>query len=91
MTRAYAIVVAAAARRAIERELPEKIAAGAIEFIFGALAEDPRRVGKPLRDDLLGKWSARRGEYRVIYAVDDERIAIEVVAVAHRRDVYRPR
>lgn len=62
-----------------------------IEFVYGALAENPHRVGKPLRDNLVGTWSARRGEYRVIYTIDDDRIVVEVVAIDHRRDGYRPR
>ena len=36
------------AKRALTR-LPEKAAAAAVEFIYGALAENPHRVGKPLR------------------------------------------
>lgn len=91
MTGPYTVVFAAAARRAVERELPEKVAAAAVEFVFGALAANPRRVGKPLRDELEGKWSARRGDYRVIYTIDDTRILVEVIAIDHRRDVYRPR
>jgi len=33
-------------------------------------------------------YAARRGEYRVIYRIVDQRLVIEVVSVAHRRDVY---
>jgi hypothetical protein len=35
-------------RRALSR-LPEKAATAAVEFVYGALAGDPWRVGKPLR------------------------------------------
>jgi mRNA interferase RelE/StbE len=34
--------------------------------------------------------STRRGEYRALYTVDDEHRVITVLAVAHRREVYRP-
>ena len=85
----YVIRVLPPARRAIERGLPEKVAAAAVEFIYGALADNPQRVGKPLRDELAGKWSARRGEYRVIYTVDAEIVTVEVLRIDHRRDVYR--
>ena len=39
---------AAPARRALRR-LPEKVATAVIEFIYGPLAGNPRRVGRPLR------------------------------------------
>lgn len=60
------------------------------EFIRGPLAENPRRVGKPLLGRLEGRFSARRGEFRVIYQIFDERVVVRVIHIAHRRDVYRP-
>ena len=59
------------------------------EFIRGPLAESPYRVGKPLRDQLEGRYSARRGEFRVIYQIFDNRIVVRVIHIAHRCDVYR--
>lgn len=53
------------------------------------LAENPQRVGKPLRGQLEGRYSARRGEFRVIYRIFDERVVVRVIHIAHRRDVYR--
>ena len=85
----YRVVFSASARRALEVELPEAVAAAAFEFIVGALAHEPHRVGKPLREPLAPLWSARRGEYRVIYRIIEQRVVIEVVSVVHRRDAYR--
>ena len=68
---AFAIAWTAAARRALTR-LPEKVAAAVVEFLYGSLAESPHRVGKPLKLGLEGLHSARRGDYRVIYRIDDE-------------------
>jgi mRNA interferase RelE/StbE len=78
-----------AASRALAEQLPEKIAAAAFEFIMGALRENPKRVGKQLREPLHRLYSARRGEYRVIYRVLDQQVVIEIVTVTHRRDAYR--
>ena len=86
----YEIVVAGPAATAIAQELPESVAAAAIELITGPLLDNPRRVGVALRDDLEGLWSARRGTYRVLYRIDDARREVVVLRVAHRRDVYRP-
>ena len=85
----YEVVFTRSARRALELELPEKVATAAFEFIMGPLRANPRRVGKPLREPLAPLYAARRGEYRVIYRVVDQRLVIEVVSIVHRRDAYR--
>jgi len=72
-------------------KLPEKVRAAAVELMLGALGSEPRRVGKPLVGELAGLWSARRGDYRVVYEIDDEARVVLVHRVQHRRDVYRPR
>ena len=86
----YAVAWTAPARRTLTR-LPEKVAAAVVEFLYGSLADNPYRVGKPLKLGLVGLHSARRGDYRVIYRIDDARRRVEVVAIEHRSDVYRPR
>jgi mRNA interferase RelE/StbE len=86
----YQVEFAGTARRAVQR-LPEKAAAAAIEFCFGPLADDPRRVGKPLTRELAGYHGARRGQYRVIYRIDDAAQVVHVLWLEHRSDVYRPR
>jgi mRNA interferase RelE/StbE len=86
----YAIAWTGPAQRAL-RKLPEKAAAAAVEFIYGSLAENPQRVGKPLRHELAGLHSARRGDYRVIYRINADEQTIEIVAIDHRADAYRPR
>ena len=86
----YAIAWTAPARRALPR-LPEKVATAVVEFLYGSLAANPHRVGKPLKLGLEGLHSARRGDYRVIYRIDDQHRRIDVMAIEHRSDVYRPR
>jgi len=86
----YTIEWASPAKRALIR-LPERVAAAAVEFIYGPLASRPQQVGKPLRFDLEGKHSAHRGDYRVVYQIDEAGRRVLVLAIAHRADVYRPR
>ena len=43
-------------------------------------------MGKPLRFELEGLHSARRGDYRIFYRIDDKQVFI--VAMEHRADVY---
>jgi mRNA interferase RelE/StbE len=84
----YTLELAAAAGKSLHR-LPDKVAFAALEFINGPLLDNPRRVGKPLDEPLAPAWSARRGEYRVIYTIDDDRVVVQVIRIAHRSDAYR--
>lgn len=86
----YELVVTALAARAIRETLPEAVAFAVIDFITGALLDNPIRVGAPLRDELEGVWSAPRGTYRILYRIDDEHREVIVLRVGHRRDIYRP-
>lgn len=85
----YELVVTPPAVRAIRRHLPQAAATAVIEFMTGVLVENPRRVGKPLRGDLAGIYSARRGTYRVLYRINDGLHEVVVLRIDHRRDVYR--
>ena len=51
--------------------------------------DDPRRFGRALRHALGGLWRYRIGDHRVICHVEDERLVVLVLGVAHRREVYR--
>jgi mRNA interferase RelE/StbE len=73
------------------RKVPTKVGHAVVEFVYGPLAENPQRVGKALRLELAGLHSARRGDFRVIYRIDDEADRVDVVAIEHRSDAYRPR
>jgi mRNA interferase RelE/StbE len=85
----YGLLVTPPAQRAMDR-LPERVAAAIAELLTGDLLTAPRRAGKPLRRELPGLWSARRGSYQVIYEIDDETPRVAVLRIDHRADVYRP-
>ena len=85
----YKLLAARTAARALTEELPEAVAAAALEFVTGTLLENPQRVGKQLRPPLDDKWSARRGQYRVIYQIEEQQRAVVVLQISHRRDAYR--
>ena len=84
----YELVLTPPAVRAIQAALPEAVAAAVIEFMTGPLVENPRQVGKMLRRELQGVWSARRGTYRVLYRINDHTNEVIVLKIDHRRDVY---
>ncbi len=53
-----------------------------------ALADDPRPAGC---EKLSGfeRYRIRQGMYRIVYEIEDRRLLVGIVKVAHRRDVYR--
>lgn len=86
----YTVAWTSPAKRAL-RNLPEKAATAAVEFIYGSLTASPHRVGKGLRQELTGLHSARRGGYRIIYRINEDQRAVEIVTLEHRSDAYRSR
>lgn len=68
----------AEARRRITAYLRERVATD----------EDPRRFGKPLLAEKAGLWRYRVGSYRIVCRIEDDRLAVLVVAVGHRSSVY---
>jgi mRNA interferase RelE/StbE len=85
----YELIVARPAARARAETLPEPVAAAVIDFITGSLLENPRRVGRELRNELAGIHSTRRGSYRVLYRIDESERTVTVLRIDHRGDVYR--
>jgi mRNA-degrading endonuclease RelE of RelBE toxin-antitoxin system len=71
--------------------LPDKIRSAVLATIFDSIAENPQRVGKPLRGELEGLYCARRGEFRVIYEIDEDARVVLIHRAQHRRSVYRKR
>jgi mRNA-degrading endonuclease RelE of RelBE toxin-antitoxin system len=86
----YELVLTPPARRALTERPPEAVAAAVINFLTSSLVHEPRRVGKPLRGDLAGIWSARRGTYRVLNRLREDPREVIVLRIEHRRDAYRP-
>jgi mRNA interferase RelE/StbE len=84
----YDVELRSPARRSLDR-LPAKAFDAVIAFISGPLAENPRRVGKPLRHEFEGTYSVRVGPYRILYEIDDVIRIVAVIRIAHRADVYR--
>ena len=85
----FRVLLSHQAKRALTTELPDAVAAACFQFIYGALAENPWRVGKQLRPPLWPRYSARRGEYRVIYDILEDQSVVRVATIQHRRDVYQ--
>jgi mRNA interferase RelE/StbE len=88
--RPHDVALTPEAQRQLSR-LYEKVVVAVLEGLYGSIARDPWRMSKPLQDELAGLSGARRGEYRVVFRVDESKHLIVVRRIDHRRDVYRPR
>ncbi|HEX3778975.1 MAG TPA: type II toxin-antitoxin system RelE/ParE family toxin [Pseudonocardiaceae bacterium] len=85
----YAVLFTRQARRNLNEDLPLEVAAAALETIGGPLATNPHRVGKPLDEPFDGYHSARRGTYRIVYRIHEDKHTVEIHSIRHRRDAYR--
>ena len=85
----YQVELAGVARRDLSG-VPPRIVPAIIEFVYGDLARQPRRVGKPLQRELEGLWGARRGPYRIIYEIHDDRLVVLVIHVDHLARAGKP-
>jgi len=82
----YVVFLKRTAEKELER-LPRAIHDGIIDRLLG-LKQDPRPQGA---NKLHGRegYRLRVGNYRVLYVIDDTTRRIEIVSIAHRREVYR--
>ncbi len=82
----YAIEILRSAQKELARiETRERTR---IVEVIRELAENPHPQGSK---KLVGRpaWRIRVGDYRVIYERHDDRLVILVVAIGHRREIYR--
>lgn len=55
-----------------------------------ASVDDPRTIGKSLRGSRFeGVWRYRVGDHRILVEIQDKKVTVLVIAIAHRSDVYR--
>ena len=86
MTGSYSLVIKKSAEREL-RALPKEDLRRVVNRVQG-LAHNPRSPGT---EKLSGqeRYRIRQGDYRVVYAIDDDSRLVEIVKIGHRREVYR--
>ena len=86
MTGSYSLVIKTSAEREL-RALPKEERRRIVDRARG-LADKPRPPGN---EKLSGqeRYRIRQGDYRIVYAIDDEARIVEIVKIGHRREVYR--
>ena len=82
----YTVLFTREAKRNVEKLDPSirRIVRRAIE----SLAVNPAK-GKPLAYELAGLHSFRTSDYRIIYRIREKQLIIIVIAVGHRREIYK--
>ena len=82
----YRIIVKESVSKDLKR-IPERDVKRILATIR-TLAHNPRPPGSK---KLSGqdRYRLRQGNYRILYAIEDERLIVCVVRVGDRRDVYR--
>lgn len=83
----YEITYAQSALKSL-RKLDRTIARRILHAI-DRLTEDPRPPGCKQLKGGAGEMRIRIGDYRVIYDVMDDEVVILVLAIGHRREIYR--
>ncbi|MCI0483081.1 MAG: type II toxin-antitoxin system RelE/ParE family toxin [candidate division NC10 bacterium] len=82
----YAITFARSARR--ELEALETAIVNRMFPKIEALAKEPRPAGcRKIRGE-KHLWRIRIGDYRVVYAVYDDKRIVDIIAVRHRSEAY---
>ena len=60
-----------------------------VQAAIELLADQPRPSGAKKLVGGDGEWRVRTGDYRIVYEIYDDVLLVLVVAVGHRRDIYR--
>lgn len=83
----YTIVLSRSAEKNIEK-LPNAALKRVVKAIDG-LTSNPRPSGcKKLKGSSENLWRVRAGDYRIVYAVDDSILIVDIRRIAHRKEVY---
>lgn len=86
---AWRIDLSPGAERQLGKLNPKDAKRIAAELRKIAALDSPRQRGKALTGEFAGLWRYRVGDWRVIAKIEDGRLVIVVLALGHRRDVYR--
>jgi mRNA interferase RelE/StbE len=85
---AYNVLLTTSASR--ELEGLSHAARDRVLAVLAGLTSDPRPHGcVKLKVASGDAWRVRAGDYRILYAIDDQAREVRVFRIRHRRDAYR--
>lgn len=82
----YRIELRRRAQRALDRLQKADFQAVVVAINDLAQTPRPRRIETVKGTDL---WRIRQGDYRIVYAIDDNQRLVTVAHIGHRREIYR--
>jgi mRNA interferase RelE/StbE len=73
------------------RKLDAPVRARILDYLSERIegCKNPRHFGEPLKGNKAGWWRYRVGDYRIICQIQDQKVTVLVLAIGHRRDIYR--
>lgn len=83
----YRVEVSPAAVRQLRKLDPP--ARRRVQAAVELLADDPRPPSARKLAGGRGEWRVRTGDLRIVYEVRDRVLVVLVLAVGHRREIYR--
>lgn len=83
----YSVTLAPSAARRFRKLDPP--AQRRIQAAIELLAENPRPPAATQLVGGSGAWRVRTGDFRIVYEIHDRELVVLVLAIGHRRDVYR--
>lgn len=82
----YKVVVSKSAAKELSK-LPSTVNNRVIKAVM-ELSDNPRPQGSKKLKGGSENWRIRIGDYRVVYAIDDEILIVDIRKVGHRKDIY---
>ena len=84
----YKVALAKAADKQLRKlDRPVQVRIGVLLNRIGTL-DDPRSIGEALHGDLSERWKYRAGDWRIIAAIHDKLVMVEVIEINHRSAAY---
>lgn len=84
----YRVVIKPSASKEIDA-IGQKKDRQRIVLRIQSLGDNPRPFGCEKLSGHLDLYRVRKGDYRIVYSIDDQKLLVDVVKVGHRKDVYR--
>lgn len=82
----YAVIVSHSAEKELHR-LPARIIEK-IVAVIKSLEENPRPQGSKKLKGYKNLWRSRIGDYRIVYAIEEVILLVDVREIGHRKDIY---
>jgi mRNA interferase RelE/StbE len=84
----YRVLIAASAAKELEAVDGKQNRKRIVDAIL-ALASEPRHAGVEKLSGHKNRYRVRVGDYRVVYAIEDEPPEVDIVKIGHRHEIYR--